>query len=307
MPRSRTPTGRTPSSARIALSLGAVVGAVVLLVWGLASLAGAMNRGLEPTPRGTKVTTPATTVAEVTTPVATPKPQPTPKPIPAPVVKPKPKPKTTAKTGWIVVIDPGHERGGQGDNTPEPIGPGSSQTKPKVASGAEGVTHVPESLVNLQVSLKLRDMLAAKGVKVVMVRTSENVNISNSERAKIGNAAHANLVVRVHCDGVSGSIRGFMTVVPDDNQWTHAWVAVSRKAGDDIQAAALRATVAYDRGVQPPPVEMTGFNWSTVPSVIVEMGNMGNATEDRKLSDPGYQGQLASGITNGVMAYLNGQ
>jgi N-acetylmuramoyl-L-alanine amidase len=297
--------GRTTSSARIALSLGAVVTVVVLVVWGLASLAGAMNRGLEPAaPAGAKVATAAAPAAIATQAAAEPTPPP-PKPKPKP--KPKAVVKATPKTKWVVVIDPGHERGGQGDSSQEPIGPGSSKTKDKVASGASGPNGVPESLVNLQVSLKLRDMLAAKGVKVVMVRTTENVNISNSERAKIGNAAHANLVVRVHCDGVDGSIHGFMTVIPDDNQWTHSWLAASRKAGDDIQAAALRATGAADRGVQPPPVQMTGFNWSTVPSVIVEMGNMGNNAEDRNLSDPAYQGKLATGITNGVMAYLNGR
>ncbi len=50
---------------------------------------------------------------------------------------------------------------------------------------------------------------------------------------------------------------------------------------------------------------MSGFNWSKVPAVIVEMGVMSNATEDRLLSSPAYQQKLATGISNGVVTYLN--
>jgi N-acetylmuramoyl-L-alanine amidase len=222
--------------------------------------------------------------------------------------KPAPAPKPAAPSvSGVVVIDAGHQ--GQGDNSPEPIGPGSSTTKPKVADGAQGkTTGVRESVVNLQVSLRLRDKLQSRGVKVVMVRTSENVNISNSARAKIGNDAHAALVVRIHCDDVgSSSIHGLMTVVPDKNQWTGPILDRSAHAGRLIQKDALATTGAADRGVQGPPVPMAGFDWSTVPSVIVEMGLMSNPTEDRKLSDPDYQNKLATGISNGVVDYLSGK
>ena len=50
---------------------------------------------------------------------------------------------------------------------------------------------------------------------------------------------------------------------------------------------------------------MSGFNWSKVPAIIVEMGMMSNAAEDRLLSNPAYQDKLATGIANGVVAYLD--
>ena len=127
-----------------------------------------------------------------------------------------------AASNFVVVIDPGHQ--GQGNNTPEPIGPGSSQTKPAVADGTGGVvTHVRESVVNLAVSLKVREMLRAHGITVVMVRTSENVNIPNSKRAAIANREHAGLFLRLHCDGENDhSVNGLLTVVPARNQWFRA-------------------------------------------------------------------------------------
>ncbi len=204
----------------------------------------------------------------------------------------------------MVVIDAGHQ--GKGNNKPEPIGPGSSTTKPSVTSGATGsVTKRPESLVNLEVSMKIQKELEARGVKVIMVRTSQNVNISNAERAEIANKANADLLLRIHCDDVSnGSLNGLLTMVPAKNKWTGPIVAPSAKAGKAIHAAALKTTGARDRGIVS-TAEMSGFNWSKVPSVIVEMGLMSNATEDRLLSSASYQEKLATGISNGVVTYLN--
>jgi N-acetylmuramoyl-L-alanine amidase len=81
-------------------------------------------------------------------------------------------------------------------------------------------------------------------------------------------------------------------------------VAPSAKAGKAIHSAALKSTGAKDRGITA-TAEMSGFNWSKVPAVIVEMGMMSNAAEDRALSSPSYQQKLATGISNGVVAYLN--
>ncbi len=213
---------------------------------------------------------------------------------------------SAVRSGFVVVIDAGHQ--GQGDNRPEPIGPGASTTKPAVADGAEGiVTHRRESVDNLDVSLKLRDALQSKGVKVIMVRTSENVDIANSERAKIANRAHAGLFIRLHCDGVDDqSVHGLLTLVPAANQWTGPIVTPSARAGRDIQSATLSATGAYDRGITPRS-DMSGFNWSQVPSVIVEMGVMSNPAEDRLLASDSYQQRLASGMAAGILAYAAGR
>jgi N-acetylmuramoyl-L-alanine amidase len=175
-----------------------------------------------------------------------------------------------------------------------------------VTSGASGsVTKRPESLVNLEVSLKIQKALEAQGVKVIMVRTSQNVNISNSQRAAVANKAGADLLLRIHCDDVTNhSTNGLLTMVPSKNQWTGPIVAPSAKAGKAIHSAALKSTGAKDRGIIATS-QMSGFNWSKVPAVIVEMGVMSDAAEDRLLSSPAYQQKLATGISTGVVSYLN--
>ena len=203
---------------------------------------------------------------------------------------------------FVVVIDAGHQA--KGNNKGEPIGPGSRTKKPSVTSGTSGVsTHKAESAINLKVALKLRTALESRGVKVVMIRTSEKVNISNSKRAKIANAANADLLIRLHCDSAGSKTRGVLMLIPGKNQWTGPIVSQSAAAGSAIRQAVLAATGAKSRGTSK-RTDMTGFNWSTVPSVIVEMGVMSNKADDKLLASSAYQDKLADGIANGIMAYL---
>lgn len=206
-------------------------------------------------------------------------------------------------SGKVVVIDAGHQA--HGDASPEPIGPGAAEMKPKVATGATGVqTGNLESLVNLQVARKLQQELLARGANVVMVRTSQNVNISNSKRAGIANDAHADLFVRLHCDGNDNhSMVGLSTLIPKSNRWTRPIVAESKKAGRYVHNAVIAQTGAHDRGVVDRG-DLSGFNWAKVPTVLVEMGFLSNPGEDVKLARSEYQQALAVGLANGVEDYL---
>jgi N-acetylmuramoyl-L-alanine amidase len=208
-------------------------------------------------------------------------------------------------TPFLVVIDAGHQA--HANNALEPVGPGSKKKRPKVTSGTSGVvTHAHESAINLRVALQLRDALVAAGVDVIMVRTIQKVDIPNSGRAKIANAAHADLLLRIHCDGAARSVHGFLTLVPARNTWTRPISKASARAGADIQAASLAATGARDRGIDRRG-DLSGFNWSQVPAVLVEMGNMKNAKEDRKLSAKAYEAKLVSGMVAGVQAFAAGR
>ena len=83
----------------------------------------------------------------------------------------------------VIVIDAGHQT--RAMSATEPIGPGSSQRKAKVTGGASGcVTHLPEYKLNLQVAKKLQKELVNRGYKVIMVRTKNNVRMSNVQRAR---------------------------------------------------------------------------------------------------------------------------
>ncbi len=210
---------------------------------------------------------------------------------------------TLSLTGFVVVIDAGHQ--GSGDSTQEPIGPGASETKARVTSGTSGVSSgTPEHEINLQVALKLQTLLVEQGAEVVMVRETADVNISNSERAAIANEAGADLFVRLHCDGsTSSDTHGFSTLVPGYNQWTSAIAEESRVAAEYVQAAAVAVTGASDLGIVE-RTDLSGFNWCEVPTILCEMGFMSNPEEDLRLNDPDYQDLLATGISDGISAYL---
>jgi N-acetylmuramoyl-L-alanine amidase len=203
----------------------------------------------------------------------------------------------------VVLIDPGHQK--TPDLTLEPLGPGSSEMKEKVKGGATGVvTRVPEYRQVLAISLKLRDRLQAAGVKVVMVRTIDDVNIANSKRAIMGNQAGAALAVRVHLDSnADATVRGFSTLYPSGNTWVKPIEAESKRAAGLVQSAAVKATGARDRGLFGRG-DMTGFNWSKVPTIIVECAFMSNADDDRLAATSAYQDKLAAGIAAGVLEYL---
>ena len=103
-----------------------------------------------------------------------------------------------------IVIDPGHQA--KGDSSKEPIGPGASETKAKVTTGATGIyTKQKESELALKVALLLEKELKQEGYNVIMTRKTNNINISNSQRAKIANNAKADAFIRIHADSYDDS------------------------------------------------------------------------------------------------------
>lgn len=209
--------------------------------------------------------------------------------------------------GAVVVVDPGHQ--GRGNSAQEPIGPGSKTTKDKVTSGTSGVSSgTPESVIALAIGLKLRDALQARGITVVMTRTSQNVDISNIQRTKIANAAHAALYIRVHADGAnSSSTHGIHTLYPAVTPgWTDDIAAASKRAAQLAQSALVAATGAADRGLDPRS-DMTGFNWSDVPVIIPELGFMSNPAEDRLLNSASYQQKIADALADAAVRFIKEQ
>ena len=103
-----------------------------------------------------------------------------------------------------IVIDPGHQA--KGDSSKEPIGPGASETKAKVTTGATGIyTKQKESELALKVALLLEKELKQEGYNVIMTRKTNDINISNSQRAEIANNAKADAFIRIHADSYDDS------------------------------------------------------------------------------------------------------
>ncbi|TDB39802.1 MAG: PASTA domain-containing protein [Actinobacteria bacterium] len=207
---------------------------------------------------------------------------------------------------YVVCIDPGHQD--KANNEGEPIGPGSTTLKPKVTGGASGaVTKQREPDFALKVAVRLKTLLEAEGVKVVMTRTTGAVDISNAQRAGVANAAKADLFIRIHADGsTNGDIRGLSSLYPAGNDWVKPISAESLKAARVVHKELLLTTGAVDRGIVERK-DIAGFNWSKVPALIVECGFMSNPVEDKLLASEAYQAKLAEGMTAGIMTYLRGE
>lgn len=199
----------------------------------------------------------------------------------------------------LVCLDPGHQM--WGNNDPEPVAPGSEQKKAKVSSGTRGVkTKKPEYVLTLEASQLLREKLERFGYTVVMTRESHDVDISNVERAQMCNGAQADLAVRIHADGDSSpKTQGISLLYPAWSEETQGIYDSGKEAAELILEEAAAAAGAVSRGIVPRS-DLTGFNWSEVPSVLVEMGFMTNPEEDKKLSDPDYLNRLTDGIAAGI-------
>ena len=197
---------------------------------------------------------------------------------------------------YIICIDPGHQT--KGDMSEEPVAPGSSEKKFKVSWGTQGVaTKIPEYELTLSASKILKKDLEQMGFKVIMTRETNDVNITNSERAIFANDNNADLVIRIHADGSDdSSTTGASLHIPSqDSQYTSKIYPESNECAKlislQMKQDGFKVNNIYQRS------DLTGFNWSKVPVVLVEMGFMSNPEES-------YQEKMMKSVAEGAQAYF---
>lgn len=215
------------------------------------------------------------------------------------------KTKVLPLSGYVICVDAGH--GNTKSLGTVYLAPKSKKRVSGGSSGTRGVaTRVPESVLTLKVAKRLKTALEDKGATVAMTRSKQVCNLNNIQRCKIAKKAGAELTIRLHADGSSNSgTSGASMQLPGSAYCSKSIVSRSGKAGGAIYKAVLKATGAKARG-QTKRNDLVGFNWSSNPTVLLEMGFMSNPKEDRLMQTSGYQKKIVKGIVKGTVSYFKG-
>jgi N-acetylmuramoyl-L-alanine amidase len=207
------------------------------------------------------------------------------------------KPKEVKKK--IVVLDPGH--GNRSNLEKEPIYPGAKELKIKDGGGAEGInSKTPEYVIAMGITVKLKGLLENKGYTVIMTKTTPQESPGNIERAEVGNKNNADLVIRVHADSSeSSNVSGASMLIPAPIGYAKNISEISRKCGQVVLESLIDEVGMKNKGVVERN-DLTGFNWSKVPVILVETGFLSNPQEDKLLNSEEYQNKIAKGLFDGI-------
>jgi len=214
--------------------------------------------------------------------------------------------------GMTVGIDPGHN--GLNGTDPAYLNRliwNGRQWETSDTTGTETDTGYTEALFNFRVAMFLRADLLRDGAQVVMTRTTNHgVGPCVNRRAQIINHSHANVAIDIHADGGPPSGRGFAVLEPVADGPNNHVIAASARFGRDIRAAMLAHTAmpvsTYD-GVNGlvQRNDLAGLNLTRVPKILIECGNMRNATDAALLTSTLFQRRLAGAFEAAIIRFLH--
>ena len=231
----------------------------------------------------------SSTTEQTTTEETTPAPTPTPDVTPFPAGGPN-------LAGYCVVIDPGHQA--IPNREQEEMSSSMGGSKDKSAKGFNGVVSgIDESEINLDTALLLKAYLESLGCEVYITRETNDVDISNKERAEFAVSYDPDVYIRLFCNCANDSkTSGINVIVPSSGQYAESVVGWGDRLGDLVCASCgANYNGCWASG------NYTGLNWaSSVPSFMVRMGYLSNSDEEAKLLSEEYQYQICEGIAQFV-------
>ena len=216
--------------------------------------------------------------------------------------------------GAVVGIDPGHN--GLNYSAPgvidQPVfnGTGDETCDTTGTATDSGYT---EAQFNFDVATYLEADLQAEGATVVLTRPNNaGVGPCVTTRAAIINDAHADVSVDIHADGGPAVGRGFAVLEPVADGPNDGVVSSSATLAALVRnafAAGTSMPVSTYDGVDglEPRNDLAGLNLTTVPKVLIECGNMRNATDAALLVSPAFQQSAAAAMAQAITTFLSGR
>jgi N-acetylmuramoyl-L-alanine amidase len=213
--------------------------------------------------------------------------------------------------GKVVGIDPGHN--GRNYTDPSYINHliwNGREEEGCDTTGTQTDSGYTEAQFNWNVASYLAADLRTEGAKVVLTRHSnDGIGPCVNTRAQIINRAHANVAIDIHADGGPDYGRGVAVLEPVADGPNNRVIKASKRFGA-ILLARYRALTkmpdsTYD-GVHGITLrdDLAGLNLTTVPKVLIECGNMRNATDAAMLVRSSFQRLTARAFAQAITEFL---
>lgn len=175
--------------------------------------------------------------------------------------------------------------------------------------GKVGINGVEEKKINLEIAMRLKRMLEAENIEVVMTRMDDDgLYSAGASNKKVED-------MRKRCDIITESMPQF-TVSIHQNSYPEEYVKGAQvfyygdsKEGEEL-AKILQASLVERLDPENHRVAKANESYyllkrTPTPTVIVECGFLSNSQEAEFLSTPEYQERAAWAIHMGIMQYLN--
>ena len=153
-----------------------------------------------------------------------------------------------------------------------------------------------EKDITLEIALMTQEILEDAGYKVAMTRT-DDIFVELTERPVFANKRNSKVFVSIHCNSSEdGSGKGIETYYTEQKD------ASSESLAKEIQNAVIKHTNAENREVK--TANYTVLVRSNMPTALVEVGFLTNSSERELLQTDDYQKNLAEGIAEGIINYI---
>ncbi len=188
--------------------------------------------------------------------------------------RPPPIDATDPLRGLTIAIDPGH---------------------PPV--GATGPTGLWEPVPTLAVGLKVRDMLQARGVNVLMTRTTPDP-VDLNLRPTMARRANANALVSIHLNAFPDGVNPYRL---QGTTTYHYWMHSKPLAAATQQGLVAQLSLP-DRGVKRENFALVRPTW--MPAILCEGAFIIMPDQEAALRTAEYQERYARGIVDGLDRYF---